>query len=81
MLRSAYPFLPEGRLAWLARPSPPPPRGQPPPPAYQPPNLRKAFPLPSLTYLHMEIGEGGGLVRWGGGEGRAKLKRSEAKPS
>ena len=28
------------------------------------PNLR--FPLPSLTYLHMEIGEGGGLVRWGG---------------
>ena len=26
--------------------------------AYQPPNLR--FPLPSLTYLHMEIGEGGG---------------------
>jgi len=22
-------------------------------------------PLPSLTYLHMEIGEGGGLVRWG----------------
>ena len=26
------------------------------------PNLR--FPLPSLTYLHMEIGEGGGLVRF-----------------
>ena len=25
------------------------------------PNLR--FPLPSLTYLHMEIGEG--LLRWG----------------
>jgi len=37
------------------------------PPANQPPTSISGFPQPaSLTYLHMEIGEGGGLVRWGG---------------
>ena len=51
----------------LARLSPPSLR------SWAAPNLR--FPLPSLTYLHMEIGEGGGLLRWGGkGRGGHVLK-------
>jgi len=39
-------------------------RHDPPPPSAKHPPSEAA--LPSLTYLHMEIGEGGGLLRWGG---------------
>ena len=48
----------------LARLSPPSLR------SWAAPNLRKAFPLPSLTILHMEIGEGGRAATLGGGKGR-----------
>ena len=50
-----------------------PPAKQPPPPSASVPNL--CFPLPSLTYLHMEIGEGGG--DGGGGEERTSFVGGE----